>query len=41
METGYFLPMDVTDPLADSGLSLENLFAILNRAKRQTPLCHR
>ena len=30
--TGYFLPMDVTDPLADSGLSLENLFAILNRA---------
>ena len=29
--TGYFLPMDVTDPLADSGLSLENLFAILNR----------
>ena len=30
--TGYFLPMDVTDPLADSGLSLENLFTILNRA---------
>lgn len=30
--TGYFLPMDVTDPLADSGLSLENLFAILNSA---------
>ena len=30
--TGYFLPMDVTDPLTDSGLSLENLFAILNRA---------
>ena len=30
--TGYFLPMDVTDPLADSGLSLEDLFAILNRA---------
>ena len=30
--TGYFLPMDVTDPLVDSGLSLENLFAILNRA---------
>ena len=30
--TGYFLPMDVTDPLSDSGLSLENLFAILNRA---------
>ncbi len=30
--TGYFLPMDVTDPLMDSGLSLENLFAILNRA---------
>ena len=24
--------MDVTDPLADSGLSLENLFTILNRA---------
>jgi uncharacterized caspase-like protein len=30
--TGYFLPMDVTDPLSDSGLSLENLFAILNSA---------
>ena len=30
--TGYFLPMDVTDPLVESGLSLENLFAILNRA---------
>ena len=30
--TGYFLPMDVHYPLADSGLSLENLFAILNRA---------
>ena len=30
--TGYFLPMDVTDPLVDNGLSLENLFAILNRA---------
>ena len=30
--TGYFLPMDVTDPLSDSGLSLENLFAILNGA---------
>ena len=30
--TGYFLPMDVTDPLMDSGLSLENLFAILNSA---------
>ena len=30
--TGYFLPMDVTDPLMDSGLSLENLFVILNRA---------
>ena len=30
--TGYFLPMDVTDPLSDSGLSLEDLFAILNRA---------
>lgn len=30
--TGYFLPMDVTDPLMDSGLSLEDLFAILNRA---------
>ena len=30
--TGYFLPMDVTDPLADSGLSLEDLFAILNSA---------
>ena len=30
--TGYFLPMDVTDPLVESGLSLEDLFAILNRA---------
>ena len=30
--TGYFLPMDVTDPLVDSGLSLEDLFEILNRA---------
>ena len=30
--TGYFLPMDVTDPLSDNGLSLEDLFAILNRA---------
>ena len=30
--TGYFLPMDVTDPLMDSGLSLEDLFAILNGA---------
>ena len=30
--TGYFLPMDVADPLMDSGLSLEDLFAILNRA---------
>ena len=30
--TGYFLPMDVTDPLVESGLSLENLFTILNRA---------
>ena len=30
--TGYFLPMDVTDPFMDSGLSLEDLFAILNRA---------
>ena len=30
--TGYFLPMDVTDPLMDSGLSLEDLFAILNSA---------
>ena len=30
--TSYFLPMDVTNPLADSGLSLEELFAILNRA---------
>ncbi len=30
--TGYFLPMDVADPLVDGGLSLENLFAILNRA---------
>ena len=30
--TGYFLPMDVTDPLMNSGLSLEDLFAILNSA---------
>ena len=30
---GYFLPMDVTDSPMNSGLSLENLFAILNRAK--------
>ena len=30
--TGYFLPMDVTDPLVDSGLSLEDLFAVLNSA---------
>ena len=30
--TGYFLPMDVTDPLVDSGMSLEDLFAILNSA---------
>ncbi len=30
--TGYFLPMDVTDPLSDSGVSLEDLFAILNSA---------
>ncbi len=30
--TGYFLPMDITDPLMDSGLSLEDLFAILNGA---------
>ena len=30
--TGYFLPMDVTDPLVDSGVSLEDLFAILNSA---------
>ena len=30
--TGYFLPMDVTDPLVESGVSLEDLFAILNSA---------
>ena len=30
--TGYFLPMDVTDPLVDSGASLEDLFTILNSA---------
>jgi len=30
--TGYFLPMDVTEPLSQSGLSLEELFAILNKA---------
>ena len=29
----YFLPMDASEPLADSGISLENLFAILNSAK--------
>ena len=30
--TGYFLPMDVTDPLAQSGLSMEDMFALLNTA---------
>ena len=30
--TSYFLPMDVTDPPVESGLSLENLFTILNGA---------
>ena len=30
--TSYFLPMDVTDPPIESGLSLENLFTILNGA---------
>ena len=30
--TGYFLPMDVADPLSQSGLSLEELFAILEKA---------
>ena len=29
----YFLPMDVKEPLSESGLSLEELFAILNRSK--------
>ena len=29
--TGYFLPMDVTEPLSQSGLSLETLFATLNK----------
>ncbi len=33
--TSYFLPMDVSEPLADSGLSLEDLFAILNSAKAE------
>ncbi len=33
--TSYFLPMDVSEPLAASGLSLENLFAILNSAKAE------
>ena len=31
--TSYFLPMDASEPLADGGISLENLFAILNSAK--------
>lgn len=31
--TSYFLPMDVSEPLADSGLSLEDLFSILNNTK--------
>ena len=31
--TSYFLPMDASESLADSGISLENLFAILNSAK--------
>ena len=31
--TSYFLPMDASEPLADSGISLENLFSILNSAK--------
>lgn len=30
--TGYFLPMDVADPLSQSGLSLEELFATLKKA---------
>ena len=30
--TGYFLPMDVTEPLSQSGLSLEELFALLKKA---------
>jgi len=29
--TGYFLPMDVTEPLSQSGLSLEELFALLKK----------
>ena len=33
--TSYFLPMDVSEPMADSGLSLEDLFAILNGAKAE------
>ena len=31
--TSYFLPMDASEPLAHSGISLEDLFAILNSAK--------
>jgi len=33
--TGYFLPMDVKEPLSQSGLSLEELFAILNKSNAQ------
>lgn len=31
--SSYFLPMDASEPLADSGISLEDLFVILNSAK--------
>ena len=31
--TSYFLPMDASEPLTDNGLSLEDLFVILNSAK--------
>jgi len=30
--TGYFLPMDVAEPLAEKGISLEDLFSILSTA---------
>ena len=33
--TGYFLPMDVTEPLSQSGLSLEELFALLQKTNAE------
>ena len=33
--TGYFLPMDVSEPLVDSGLSLESLFGMLEQTDAQ------